>query len=471
LVSKASRLRRQAKQAKDARRAREKRRADQRAHQRAGQRQPGGTAYRRPAPGAPFSRDGLATLAEQLAAEAVNARFHGDTGALTRYAARLAEVSEPAGGQRVVDETLFRCLQTAVTLGWRQGWQPAELVRHVRRVLGDAHAGMAADAIAAELRGYAPATVDERWAAQLTALEANLWWGNSGCLERWRDRTGLDREPAIRCALEVLYLLSTLPALAQLCSIPGAARQGTLAPGRQAQPADQRMLERVRALLAKAESTEFAAEAEALTARAQELMARHSIDYAMLAATSGHAETPSGRRLFVDRPYEAPKAVLLDVVATANRCRAIWHRNLGLSTMLGFPGDLDAVELLFTSLLVQATTAMVRAGARRDSYGRSRTRSFRQSFLASYAQRIGERLAEAADAAQQQAAADSAGTNLLPVLAARDSAVDEAVADMFPGMTRSAVTSVNDQEGWLRGRAAADLAALHRRGEVAATPE
>ena len=63
------------------------------------------------------------------------------------------------------------------------------------------------------------------------------------------------------------------------------------------------------------------------------------------------------------------------MVAAANRCRAVWHRSLGLCTVLGFPGDLDAVELLVTSLLVQATTAMVQAGSRRDVYGRSRTRS------------------------------------------------------------------------------------------------
>jgi hypothetical protein len=46
------------------------------------------------------------------------------------------------------------------------------------------------------------------------------------------------------------------------------------------------------------------------------------------------------------------------VVATANRCRVVWHRNLGLRTVMGFRTDLDAVELLFTSLLVQATTAL-----------------------------------------------------------------------------------------------------------------
>ena len=37
----------------------------------------------------------------------------------------------------------------------------------------------------------------------------------------------------------------------------------------------------IRGLLAKAEATEFAAEAEAFTAKASELMARYSLDEAM----------------------------------------------------------------------------------------------------------------------------------------------------------------------------------------------
>ena len=128
--------------------------------------------------------------------------------------------------------------------------------------------------------------------------------------------------------------------------------------------------------------------------------------------------------------------MLLEVIATANRCRSIWHKRCGLCTVVGFPADLDAVELLFTSLLVQATTAMVAAGSRQDAWGGSRTRSFRQSFLAAYAQRIGERLSEATGSAERQAAAESPGVNLLPVLAARHKVVDEAFEAMFPDLTK-----------------------------------
>src|SRR5262249_56557754 len=110
--------------------------------------------------------------------------------------------------------------------------------------------------------------------------------------------------------------------------------------------ADQRMLDRVRALLAKAESTEFPEEAEAFTAKAQELMARYSIDHALLAADTGAADQPTGIRVGIDNPYEAAKALLLQEVAEANRCRAVWSKQLGFATVLGYPADTGAVELL-----------------------------------------------------------------------------------------------------------------------------
>jgi hypothetical protein len=137
-----------------------------------------------------------------------------------------------------------------------------------------------------------------------------------------------------------------------------------------------------------------------------------------------------------------------------------------MSTVLGFPADLEAVELLFTSLLVQATTALVHAGSRKDSYGRSRTRSFRQSFLSAYAERIGERLRCATDEAVKQAATDTGRGDLLPVLAARHQEVDEAVTAMFSKVVERSVRPGTDREGWASGRAAADLATLHARREV-----
>jgi hypothetical protein len=214
----------------------------------------------------------------------------------------------------------------------------------------------------------------------------------------------------------------------------------------------------VRALLAKAESTPFPAEAETFTAGAQALMARHSIDTALLRATQeGPADAPTGVRIGIDSPYEGPKAVLLTAVARANRCRTVWAKALGVCTIVGFPADLQVVETLFTSLLIQATRAMTLEGSRSDSAGRNRTRAFRHAFLLAYAQRIGERLSQARARVEDEAA-EGGGAALLPVLAARDVEVDRALKELFPRMSRSRPHRVTDLAGWSSGRAAADLA-------------
>ena len=88
-----------------------------------------------------------------------------------------------------------------MTAAWRHGWQPAELVRHVNRETGEAHAQMAADMIADEMRGYAPATVDDRWQAQLAALGHEPWWGNDAAADSCQGgRTGVDRSSVRRLA-------------------------------------------------------------------------------------------------------------------------------------------------------------------------------------------------------------------------------------------------------------------------------
>ena len=414
----------------------------------------------------------LAQLVELLVGAAVHAMHEGDTVELQHCHLMLTEGVSGPGGRQVVDRDLMTYLQRDVTHAWRRGWQPVDVVRVARRNHGSQHVRMTVDLIAAETRVYATAAVDERWEAQLRALDATVWWERDDTyFQAWGERTGLDRAAVISTALDVLYLLNTLPEIPILCPLPGTARRGSLGAAAVAgRAADPRVLDRVRALLAKAESTSFPEEAEAFTAKAQELMARHSIDYALLAARSGVCEEPVGRRVGIDNPYEAPKTLLLDAVAGANRCRSVWFRQFGFATVLGFPTDLDAVELLYTSLLVQATAAMVHAGSRRDRSGRSSTRSFRQSFLTAYAHRIGERLSAASQDASREAsreAIEQAGRDeLLPVLVARDDAVRAAFDRLFPGLTSHSV-AVNSREGWVSGLAAADRASLQAHQSLA----
>ncbi|WP_433890198.1 DUF2786 domain-containing protein [Streptomyces sp. CA-111067] len=289
-----------------------------------------------------------------------------------------------------------------------RGWEPADLVRMAGRELTPRHQRLAAALGETSLTDFAAA---ER-------------------LDRFRTAVLL---------VEVLCLYGRLP------RITAPQRPATPAPTGSA----GKMLGRVRALLAKAESTGFPEEAEALSAKAQHLMARHSIDAALLAATHGSdAGAPGGpgfRRIGVDRPYEGAKALLLDAVAVANRCEAVWSGDFGFSTVVGYEADLDAVELLYTSLLVQADRAL----------GAARSREFRESFLIAYAGRIRGRLVAATEAEVGSSA--RAEGELLPALAARDLAVRTARRRLFPTTTTSRLKA-RDEDGWQAGRSAADRA-------------
>lgn len=400
--------------------------------------------------------------------DASRATGDGDTVTAALYLDGLVELPDLA-----VDRQVRFVLATIIEITWGNGWQPADLVHQLRRRFGSRAVALLVDSIAAAMRRYSATTVDPQWTRQLSALEADVWWtDDDSWLTMRAGRDGMQRELLLTCAIEAMAALSALPPVQMLCQPPGRATNVPAAEPVSAGSADgaqERILRKVRALLAKAESTDFPEEAETLSAQAQQLIAKYSIDAALLAADAAGAVTPIGRRIGIDSPYESPKVSLLNAVAAANRCRAVWHKQHAMVSVLGFPADLDAVELLFTSLLVQATGAMTRAGSRTDARGRTRTRSFRQSFLTAYAYRIGERLREAteevtAEASEQMTA--STGRSLLPVLAARSEAVDKAVDELFTKLVPTAAPSVTNAEGWRAGRAAADLATLQHRSAV-----
>ncbi|MFE0810675.1 DUF2786 domain-containing protein [Streptomyces sp. NPDC058794] len=359
-----------------------------------------------------------------------------DTGdsALDSAASLLA--ADPAA-----DAELARRGEEFVATAWRRGWQPADLVRIVRRELDDTHVRL----VAALIRAQAPHDRPRgpRWTAQLDAVP-----------EQAPPRT--DRFSHATAVLELYRLLLRLPVLEPL-----EAPKAPGAPRGEARP-ESRALARIRALLAKAEATGFPEEAEALSAKAQELMARHSVDEALLAVGAPSPDAPGACRIGVEPPYEQAKAVLLDAVADANHCRAVWNESLGFSTVVGFEGDLESVELLYTSLLVQAEAAMAKAEAAQRAGGRKRTKTFRQSFLAAYAHRAGTRLRAAAEAATAEGGA-AAGVDLLPVLASRDVAVTDRLERLFPETTTTRLRGVSDAAGWTEGTRAADDAQVERR--------
>jgi len=377
-----------------------------------------------------------------------------------------------AGVPDPVDRALAGSLVDTVAAAWRQGWQPADLHRAVAHRHGRAHARLAAQAVGHEAGRHPDRAAPPRWRLQLDAIGAVDAAGGrpeAPWVVPWpapgpgrADAASPARVQAVQVAIETLATLRALPPLPKLGPIPGEpdatanrpAARG--AAGGDEVGADPRVLHKVTSLLAKAESTNFPGEAEALTAKAQQLMTRHAIDRAHLDAGRGGDRRAGGRRVGIDDPYAGARHLLLSAVADANRCRAVWSRQWGFATLFGDDGDLDTVELLYTSLLVQATRAMV-ARPRPSSATAGGTRSFRHSFLVAFAHRIGDRLREADEAVTAQAAQHS--TALVPVFEQRRRAAEEALEVAYPtiGTTRM---SARNAEGWQAGRRAADRAQL-----------
>ena len=345
---------------------------------------------------------------------------------------------------------------------WRSGWQPADVCSVVRRLDSPSHAIVAAAAIASDAVLDNDVPMHPVWVSQLEELGA--WWGQrhdlrNGWLALVVNAMGLSVRTVVEQAMEVLARLTYLPVLPTLIPPPGPGAAASRASDG-SQSIDGKMLARIRALLAKAESTYFVEEAEAFTEKAQQLMTRYSIDVAMLAASNhGASAGAAAVRIHLDPPYIDAKSSLVNAVARANRCRVVLQSDFGFVTVFGFPTDLAVVDMLFTSLLAQATHAMVIAGRLINEAGVTRTRSFRSTFLVAFASRIGERLAEVVHASASEAEAEF-GTALVLMLNQREAEVDEAVTQAFPKM-KTVRPRMSNAAGWHAGRAAGDKASLN----------
>jgi hypothetical protein len=160
-------------------------------------------------------------------------------------------------------------------------------------------------------------------------------------------------------------------------------------------------------------------------------------------------------RVPIDAPYADAKSFLLQVVSTSQRCRSIFHDGLDLSSVIGHTGDLQAVELLFTSLLVQAQHELKAAAS--GAGARARGQSYRSAFYLAYAQRISERLR----AVTEEVLAETHDRTALPVLVAREDATAAAFDERFAGsLVKSQVRGGWDPLGSAHGRSAADAARL-----------
>ena len=220
----------------------------------------------------------------------------------------------------------------------------------------------------------------------------------------------------------------------------------------------RRARQRITGLLRKAESTTFAAEAESLVAKAQQLRQRYRIDDVLAGGPPPGPGDVVSVRVRLKAPWVRQQFLLLSRVAFTNSCRSVLTRSVGIASLVGHPDDVRHVAELFASLNHQRDYFMRTLPGARQAARAGQTSAYRRSFLFSYAVRVGDLLAAAADEVSLTPQEESGA---LPVLARRDEVSRAAVDRLFPRTTGMSFGHGHHASGSADGVRAAERSRLH----------
>lgn len=220
------------------------------------------------------------------------------------------------------------------------------------------------------------------------------------------------------------------------------------------------VLDKVRKLLAKAEATDNANEAEAFSAKAAELIAAHRIAPERVAA-HGPADRLQLRRVLVGRgAYVRARLALLGAVCTGNGCEVVYESGPSgaVALVAGFGDDLDLALVLYESLHLQAAGQM--AAVRRATP--AATQRWRRSFLFGFAARVGELLRETSRHAVEEARRTAPTGSTLPDLPGRTEQVRAFAAASFGRVVKASAPAAANARGWQDGHAAGSAVDIGR---------
>ncbi|MFF4509018.1 DUF2786 domain-containing protein [Streptomyces sp. NPDC001401] len=217
-------------------------------------------------------------------------------------------------------------------------------------------------------------------------------------------------------------------------------------------------LETIRALLAKAEDPRTPeSEAELARKRAFEMMAKYGVEQAMLNDANPASDAPTDRKIVLDNPWAMERVRLIHRIAVALGCELIHLGRDGSGParqvhIFGYASDLQRVELLYTSLLLQMNSGLA---AQSVPPGQG-ARAWRRSWLLGFIHRVGDRIEEAERGAREEAREETSvtGRSAALVLADRKAVVLRNYKQAYPRSRKGGTTTVTGNGygvGWRAG--------------------
>lgn len=238
--------------------------------------------------------------------------------------------------------------------------------------------------------------------------------------------------------------------------------------------ASEGTLRKIQSLLAYAsdDSTPYDAEKQSAMELAEKLMARYGVEQAHLAASGAINDEIEQRKVILDNPYAVDRFYLLHCIAKPLRCKAVRFRRSGYAMLIGYHSDLDRIEMLYTNLLVQAFSQIVKVRPEGGIFGSAEsTTAYRKSWLLGFANAVHARLNDAEARAAREAPTTGSTPGTAIVLRDRSVEVDRAYREAFPNTSKSTrrLTGSGHQDGHAAGQRA-DLGVTRvggRRREIA----
>lgn len=236
---------------------------------------------------------------------------------------------------------------------------------------------------------------------------------------------------------------------------------------------NEKAMRRVRGLLAKAEDTDFPEEAEALTAKAIELMAEHGINRRMLDAKYKVERIMKRHYITVTGAYMPQLRTLLGQLATAMGVYCTYNVDPAMQkqyrddyrewlygggygkkpiapprnyvSLYGFDTDIERVEMLFTSLSLQSVVALKKTV--KPDWFSGTTRSWKTSYFTGWVYRVAQRVKEAEQGAVEEVESSTALVLVNPYAQAEQFALGELGRKPKKGFTPTVRSATAFHEG------------------------